>query len=517
MAPLIGGLGLQGQFCLAGPPLAAPSLVAMPSTALPYTAHVYDRNWNFLATLGQADVSTKSGLLDHPGLQLDVNSGYQTITLSLSTTAQFGHAYGEGAYGTFVYGGLSVGQIIALTEQDVVGGQPDGRIVFAGTIETVLDTISSSQTAHQITAMPFVSQLGDAGFSKVYNSLTDVADIIRDAIGGTDEGGSVVGLVVTNGGVGYTSAPTISLTGGGGQNASATATLVAGVVVSIVVSGVGQGYTSPPDVVISGGGGSGATATAVVSLDISQPLPNVSCNWVSVPQQTGVMVTGNFNNTTVLDVVNQCRQMLGENWLWFVDEIGTFWMQPKGSQVDQNGHGYAVTDVQVTSRSITKDITQLRNQIQIIGGVLAFSGTPSEYTYNGASQATYGVRRWDPPLIYPGITDPAILKLIGDGLGAMFDRVLITITLALPNYPYRILPGQSGGALMSYFEPGLYALSESESGSGSFSGPWVVQEVKVDGAQQIVTIGTLPYVAQNDYTWEISRIAQRLGLAGLVN
>ena len=107
--------------------------------------------------------------------------------------------------------------------------------------------------------------------------------------------------------------------------------------------------------------------------------------------------------------------------------------------------------------------------------------------------------------------------MIGDGLGAMFDQVIVTITLTLPNYPYRILPGQPGGALMSYFEPGIYALQESESGSGSFSGPWVVQEVKVDGAQQIVTIGTLPYVGQNDYQWEISRIAQRLGLDALIN
>lgn len=77
---------------------------------------------------------------------------------------------------------------------------------------------------------------------------------------------SVASIAITNGGSGYTSTPTVNITGGlgsGGVNAVATATLTAGVVTSITITNTGSGYTELPAVTISGGGGSGATATAV--------------------------------------------------------------------------------------------------------------------------------------------------------------------------------------------------------------------------------------------------------------
>ena len=79
----------------------------------------------------------------------------------------------------------------------------------------------------------------------------------------TVSAGVITGITVNSGGTGYTSVPTISFTGGGG--AAATATVAAGVITSIAVTSGGAGYTSAPTVVISGGGGTGATATATVS------------------------------------------------------------------------------------------------------------------------------------------------------------------------------------------------------------------------------------------------------------
>jgi hypothetical protein len=58
---------------------------------------------------------------------------------------------------------------------------------------------------------------------------------------------------------------TVTLVGGGGTNATATATVSDGVVDSIVVTNSGTGYTSSPTVTLVGGGGTGATATATVS------------------------------------------------------------------------------------------------------------------------------------------------------------------------------------------------------------------------------------------------------------
>ncbi|SNB47985.1 multicopper oxidase domain-containing protein [Geobacter sp. DSM 9736] len=81
----------------------------------------------------------------------------------------------------------------------------------------------------------------------------------------------VSSVTLTNGGSGYTSAPTVSITGGGGRGATAVATVdltpgspTFGRVTGIDVTSVGSGYTSNPTVSITGGGGSGASATAAI-------------------------------------------------------------------------------------------------------------------------------------------------------------------------------------------------------------------------------------------------------------
>ncbi len=74
-------------------------------------------------------------------------------------------------------------------------------------------------------------------------------------------------ITITAGGSGYTSAPTISFSGGSGSGATATAKIVNGVVVSASFTDSGTGYKasdSAPTVSFSGGGGSGATATVVI-------------------------------------------------------------------------------------------------------------------------------------------------------------------------------------------------------------------------------------------------------------
>jgi len=67
---------------------------------------------------------------------------------------------------------------------------------------------------------------------------------------------------VTNGGSGYTSAPTVSFSGGGGTGAAATATLTDDAVTSVTITNHGSGYTSAPTILFTGGGGSAAAATA---------------------------------------------------------------------------------------------------------------------------------------------------------------------------------------------------------------------------------------------------------------
>jgi len=64
--------------------------------------------------------------------------------------------------------------------------------------------------------------------------------------------GAVTSITVTAGGSGYTSAPTVTIGGGGGNGATATAVLTDGVVTSITVGtgAGGSGYTSAPTVTV---------------------------------------------------------------------------------------------------------------------------------------------------------------------------------------------------------------------------------------------------------------------------
>jgi len=84
--------------------------------------------------------------------------------------------------------------------------------------------------------------------------------------------GPVISLTISNVGSGYTSAPSVTITGGGGYGATAHAIVgtVSGTsqyqtVIAVVLDQPGQGYTSNPTVVFSGGGGSNAAATASIT------------------------------------------------------------------------------------------------------------------------------------------------------------------------------------------------------------------------------------------------------------
>lgn len=78
-------------------------------------------------------------------------------------------------------------------------------------------------------------------------------------------------VTITNGGTGYTTAPAVTFTGGGGSGIVATTTISGGKVTGVTfandaVYGTsrGIGYTSAPVLTFSGGNGNGASATATI-------------------------------------------------------------------------------------------------------------------------------------------------------------------------------------------------------------------------------------------------------------
>ena len=75
--------------------------------------------------------------------------------------------------------------------------------------------------------------------------------------------GRVTQIILDDGGSGYTSAPTVGFTGGGGSSASASAEIGGGAVTKVYIQNPGINYTSAPTVTFTGGAGTGAKATAI--------------------------------------------------------------------------------------------------------------------------------------------------------------------------------------------------------------------------------------------------------------
>ncbi|SVD34550.1 uncharacterized protein METZ01_LOCUS387404, partial [marine metagenome] len=104
--------------------------------------------------------------------------------------------------------------------------------------------------------------------NSIVNDITtgDPDTIFVKYISGESVTTKVQGIFVKGGGIGYTSAPTVAITGGGGAGASAVAVLnTAGEVGAVNVTSKGSGYTSAPSITFTGGSGSGAEADSTIN------------------------------------------------------------------------------------------------------------------------------------------------------------------------------------------------------------------------------------------------------------
>jgi hypothetical protein len=116
--------------------------------------------------------------------------------------------------------------------------------------------------------------------------------------------GTVESVTLTNGGTGYTSAPTVTFLGGGATTeATATATILDGVVNGITNITTGIGYVTTPIIKITGGGGYNATATA--NLDASTT--RITSSYTPTPYNfdidLGIMVKNSDDGTQILEQI----------------------------------------------------------------------------------------------------------------------------------------------------------------------------------------------------------------------
>ena len=124
-----------------------------------------------------------------------------------------------------------------------------------------------------VAEVPLLMSEIDPAQNRAINAAVGTAGFNEGATNGPYTAGAVASINLTSSGSGYTSAPTVNFTGGGGSGATAQAIIdtTAGSptfhqVVEIDIVNGGN-YTSAPKITISGGGGTGATATAALGLN----------------------------------------------------------------------------------------------------------------------------------------------------------------------------------------------------------------------------------------------------------
>jgi len=97
-------------------------------------------------------------------------------------------------------------------------------------------------------------------------NIAAINDVKRRGVGKVLNGANIYTVNITNGGTGYTTAPTVTLNGGGfTRQATATATVTSGRVTAITIADPGSFYATAPTVTFTGGGGTGAVATTTLS------------------------------------------------------------------------------------------------------------------------------------------------------------------------------------------------------------------------------------------------------------
>lgn len=237
------------------------------------------------------------------------------------------------------------------------------------------------------------------------------------------------------------------------------------------------------------------TDVAQMARDAFATTQHCSCDQVSVPPSTGIGGMGDFQNRPAQELLDTARAIAGPFWFWHVDVDGRGWFQPMGSAASytlSRGPDYE------SRTSNGGDISDRKNKVVSVGGVTV-AGPNATATYDGASQTLIGVRALNPPLEIPGVSDQATLQAITTSVGLTLDRTWQRVQIrALPSVGQRIHGSRPGGALLRYFEPAVGSLAESETGSGGYTGPFIVQSVEADGLYQAIEAGDVPITDQRD-------------------
>ena len=165
-----------------------------------------------------------------------------------------------------------------------------GTMTVAGTVSTPFAYVPSSTIIQNIV-------------SNTQFTVSPACWIQYGAVVSSSQVATVSSIVISNGGSGYSTAPVLTITGGGATNpAIATCTVAGGVINGVTIVSPGYGYTSTPTVVISGSNQTASltaiiTSTATVQV-VAQAGQNTNQLTLWYPTDPGVSGTASQVSTS---------------------------------------------------------------------------------------------------------------------------------------------------------------------------------------------------------------------------
>ena len=233
----------------------------------------------------------------------------------------------------------------------------------------------SSWDGNNVVTIGAVGLIGITNGGSGFTSAPSVTISGPDQTGGvqanataTIAGGAVTAVTLSNAGTGYTNAANLTVTfnGGAGSGANAVASLLnfnTGTLSLVVVNG-GSGYTNAANttISISGGGGSGATARPIVAGNVVTQviMTNAGSNYTNVANVTAT-VSGGGGSGAVLKAIVNSEQNVG-----IATFSGRVWIAA-GRNVSYSAAGSYSDFTSVSAGSLTlTDSTLHGNLVQLL-------------------------------------------------------------------------------------------------------------------------------------------------------